>query len=248
MFSLRNTARQFPRWAQVRSVSTLENNPHIYVFPKNGINILSLLPSEPTNPDLAIGVTSKLPPTPDSFKENPKFLETLQDVMTEHGYQDPDAISQAQVMVSTSGANLSTGGVLLTGGQARKRRSEGDSSGGASGQGGAGSAGRGGWIHLSDNRRPPEFGRIAWPEDIFGSLEVDGEGKFVGGNGNYQPSGIHSDMQGPWTRRLTTQIGTYRIVTRDGILGLSPFLREKLVQKLRQQETRSNPVGSDPVQ
>ncbi|PYI18342.1 hypothetical protein BO99DRAFT_335665 [Aspergillus violaceofuscus CBS 115571] len=233
MFSLRNSVRQMPRWAQIRSVSTLEGNPHIYVFPKNGTNILSLLPSEPTNPDLAIGVSSKLPPTPDSFKENPKFLETLQDVMTEHGHKDPDAISQAQVMVSTSGANLSTGGVLLTGGRTRKRRSEGDSSGGASGQGGAGSAGRGGWIHLSDNRRPPEYGRIAWygwPEDIFGSLEVDGEGNFVGGNGNYQSS------------------GTYRVVTRDGILGLSPFLREKLVQKLRQQETGSVSVGSDHVQ
>jgi hypothetical protein len=28
------------------------------------------------------------------------------------------------------------------------------------------------------------------PEDIFGSLEVDGEGKFVGGTGNYQASGM----------------------------------------------------------
>lgn len=37
------------------------------------------------------------------------------------------------------------------------------------------------------------------PEDIFGSLEVDGDGGFVGDNGNYQPS------------------GTYRIVTRDGM-------------------------------
>jgi hypothetical protein len=27
------------------------------------------------------------------------------------------------------------------------------------------------------------------PEDMFGSLEVDGNGQFVGGNGNYQPSG-----------------------------------------------------------
>jgi hypothetical protein len=27
------------------------------------------------------------------------------------------------------------------------------------------------------------------PEDIFGSLEVDGEGQFVGGTGNYQASG-----------------------------------------------------------
>lgn len=37
------------------------------------------------------------------------------------------------------------------------------------------------------------------PEDIFGSLEVDGHGEFVNGNGNYQPS------------------GTYRIVTRNGM-------------------------------
>lgn len=66
-------------------------------------------------------------------------------------------------MVSTSGANLMSGGVLLTGNRGKRRRKEmGDSSGGASGQGGAGSAGRGGWIHISDTRRPPEYGRIAW--------------------------------------------------------------------------------------
>lgn len=28
------------------------------------------------------------------------------------------------------------------------------------------------------------------PEDIFGSLEVDGNGQFVGGDGNYQSSGM----------------------------------------------------------
>jgi hypothetical protein len=66
-------------------------------------------------------------------------------------------------------------------------------------QGGSGGAGRGGWVHVSDARRPPEWGRIADPEDIFGTLEVDGRGAFVGGGGNYQES------------------GTYRIVTRDGM-------------------------------
>lgn len=30
---------------------------------------------------------------------------------------------------------------------------------------------------------------IRRPEDIFGSLEVDANGNFVGGKGNYQPSG-----------------------------------------------------------
>ncbi|KAL3486338.1 hypothetical protein BJX62DRAFT_22879 [Aspergillus germanicus] len=218
MFATRCIHRQIPRWTQIRSLSTLEGHPHIYVFPENGAHILSLLPSEPVSPDLSIGITSKLPPTPDSFRENPRFLETLQEVVSQHAHQDPDAISQAQVMVSTSGANLGSGGVLMSGSRQRKRRT--DLSSGASGQGGAGSAGRGGWIHISDNRRPPEYGRIAWPEDIFGSLEVDGEGQFVGGTGNYQAS------------------GTYRVVTRDGILGLSPFLREKLVQKLREQESQ----------
>ncbi|KAI9932839.1 hypothetical protein MW887_009091 [Aspergillus wentii] len=185
-------ASRFPKWTQIRSVSTLEGSPYIYVFPNEKSptesHFLSLLPSEPTNPDVAIGVTSKLPPTPDSFKENPKFLETLHDVLSKNAHNDPDAISQAQVMISTSGANLSSGGVLLTGGRARRRRDAADSSGGASGQGGVGSAGRGGWIHISDERRPPEYGRIPWPEDIFGSLEVDSEGNFVGENGNYSPS------------------------------------------------------------
>lgn len=138
-----------------------------YVFPNkkspSGGHLLSLLPSEPPKPDLAIGATTKLPPTPDSFTENPTFLKTLQDVLSEHAHEDPDAISQAQVMVSTSGTNLVSGGALLSqrGGR-RRKQAEGDFSSGASGQGGAGSAGRGGWIHLSDSRRPPEYGRIAW--------------------------------------------------------------------------------------
>ncbi|KAJ0414861.1 hypothetical protein BJY00DRAFT_17951 [Aspergillus carlsbadensis] len=217
MFATRHIQRQIPRWTQIRSLSTLEGHPHIYIFPKNGAHILSLLPSEPVSPDLSIGITSKLPPTPDSFRENPRFLETLQEVVSQHAHEDPDAISQAHVMVSTSGANLGSGGVLMPGSRQRKKRGE---TSAASGQGGAGSAGRGGWIHISDNRRPPEYGRIAWPEDIFGSLEVDGHGQFVGGTGNYQAS------------------GTYRVVTRDGILGLSPFLRERLVQKLREQESQ----------
>jgi hypothetical protein len=68
-----------------------------------------------------------------------------------------------------------------------------------------------------DLRHPPDFGRIPDPEDIFGSVEVDGEGVFVGEGGGYQSS------------------GTYRIVTRDGVLGLSDYLREKLVQRLKQE-------------
>jgi hypothetical protein len=108
-------------------------------------------------------------------------------------------------MASTSGVNL--GGVR-----------SGNAAGGASDQGGMGGANRGGWIHVSDERQPPDYGRIAWPEDIFGSVEVDGKGDFVDGHGHYQAS------------------GTYRVITREGILGLSPFLRAKVVERLRLEE------------
>lgn len=91
-------------------------------------------------------------------------------------------------------------------------------SAGASDQAGAGSGGQGGWIHVSDNRHPPDFGRIAEPEDIFGSVEVDGNGAFTDGTGRYQES------------------GTYRICTRDGVLGLPDFLRVKLVERLKLEE------------
>lgn len=73
-------------------------------------------------------------------------------------------------------------------------------------------------MHVSDQRNPPDWGRVAWSEDIFGSVEVDGEGGFVGANGGYQRS------------------GTYRIVTREGVLGLSEFLRGKVVDALRRVE------------
>lgn len=51
-------------------------------------------------------------------------------------------------------------------------------------------------MHLSDRRNPPDFGRIAWPEDIIGSVEVDGHGEVIG---KVQPS------------------GTYRMVTNEGM-------------------------------
>lgn len=101
----------------------------------------------------------------------------------------------------------------------------GDGAGGASAQGGMGGAGRGGYIHVSDTRNPPDFGRVAWPEDIFGSLELDGEGRFVDGNGRYQRS------------------GTYRILTHEGMLGLTPFLKECLVKRLEELDLQARRNG-----
>lgn len=100
--------------------------------------------------------------------------------------------------------------------QVNRRTTTGSS--GASDQGGAGSGGQGGWIHISDNRHPPDFGRIAEPEDIFGSVEVDGQGRFTDGHGRYQES------------------GTYRMCTRDGVLDLPDYLRTKLVERLKVEE------------
>lgn len=47
-------------------------------------------------------------------------------------------------------------------------------------------------LHGSDHFAVVQFKPLtaARPEDIFGSLEVDGNGKFVGDNGNYQASGM----------------------------------------------------------
>ncbi|KAI9881597.1 MAG: hypothetical protein M1830_000161 [Pleopsidium flavum] len=200
-----------------RAISTLQGNPHIVVHPykhtyplanihlqyvfqdKRSLttHILSLLPTSPPTTSLAIGTTTQLPPTPDSFTENHNFLSILQSVVAEHAHRDPDVISQAQALASSSGSNLGSGGVFFPQ-QQRHRRGTGygggggaggDGAGGASSQGGAGSGGRGGWVHVSDQRNPPDYGRTAWPEDIFGSVEVDGKGEFVGDKGEYQPSG-----------------------------------------------------------
>ena len=169
--------------------------------------MLSLLSSSPPKAEIAIGIAAKLPPTPDTFTENHKFLDILQSVIAENAHGDPNVISQAQAMASTSGSSLGSGGAFFPN-QRQKRRSTphgggggtgGDGAGGASSQGGAGGAGRGGYIHVYDERHPPDFGRIPDPEDIFGSLEVDGAGNFVDGHGRYQRS------------------GSYRIVTRDGL-------------------------------
>ncbi|KAL8713261.1 MAG: hypothetical protein Q9225_006805 [Loekoesia sp. 1 TL-2023] len=206
----------------------------MYVFASNdppNSHLLSFLPTDPPKSQLAIGLTTSLPPTPESLTENHNFLSILQSVIGIHAHQDPDVQSQAQAMASSGGSNLGSGGVFFP--QQRQRRREregpgygggggtgGDGAGGASSQGGMGGAGRGGYIHVYDNRHPPDFGRIPDPEDIFGSLEVDGAGNFVDQHGNYQTS------------------GTYRICTRDGILGLSPFLRQRLIERLRQEEQK----------
>lgn len=166
-------------------------------------SLLSLLSTEPPNQKLAIGACTALPPTPQNFTPNPSFLPILSAVYAKHATSDPSVQSQAAVFGSPGGFNLSHPS---------------DGTGAATHQGGAGGAGHGGWIHVSDARNPPDYGRIAWPEDIIGSVEVDGDGRFTDGTGRWQDS------------------GTYRIVTREGILGLSEYMMGKLKERLTQLE------------
>ncbi|KAL8848079.1 MAG: hypothetical protein Q9221_006881 [Calogaya cf. arnoldii] len=196
-----------------RGITTLPDNPHIYIHfspSSKTTHLLSLLPTTPPNPTLAIGTTTSLPPTPASLTENNHFLDIMQSVIATHAHKDPDIISQARAMASIGGSNLGSGASMFPSQRRRRVAREGpsygggggaggDGAGGASSQGGTGGGGRGGHIHVYDYRHPPDYGRIPDPEDIFGSLEVDGRGMFVDGEGRYQRS------------------GTYRVITRDGV-------------------------------
>lgn len=197
--------RSVPHVVLRRCLSTLATNPNIFVLtnPHNPRSkILTLLATQPPTPELALGETNDVPPSPSSFQENQKFLRIMHSVIAENAHSDPQVKAQAVAMVASTDATI-----------AQINRSAPLGSAPASGQ-----ASEGGFIHVSDNRHPPDFGRIADPEDIFGSLEVDGDGTFTDGNGRYQES------------------GTYRLCTRDGVLGLSDYLRSKLVERLQVEE------------
>ena len=157
-------------------------------FPKHpGRQYLTLLPTAPTSPDLALGHSTRDPPTVATFTENPYFRPYLHECLRQYAHRDPDVVAAAKAFASSAGAGL---------GNPAASRARGG--GGASNQGGAGGGGTTGYVHVSDLRNPPAYGRIADPQDIFGSLAVDSEGNFVDGTGNYEES------------------GTYRIWTPDG--------------------------------
>lgn len=108
-----------------------------------------------------------------------------------------------------------------------RRRSKSSGGGGVSvsaaegvSQAGYGSGGQTGFMHVADERNAAAYGRIPEPEDIFGCLQVGADGEFVDGHGFYQDS------------------GTYRVLTRKGCLGLSAFLRERLVERLVEEERK----------
>lgn len=200
--------------------------------------LYSYLPDSPPIASLAIGSSRQNPPTTESLRENHEFMRIVQWVIKDNAVNDPDVQASAAMFQSQAGSALGSGGVFFPQQQHQRDRmgrssrqygggggAGGDGAGGASAQGGMGGAGRGGFVHVSDQRNPPDFGRVAWPEDIFGSLELDGQGNFVDGTGRYQES------------------GTYRILTNEGILGLSPYLQGKVVERLKELDTQARNNG-----
>lgn len=72
-------------------------------------------------------------------------------------------------------------------------------------------------MHINDERNPPAWGRISFPEDIIGSVQLD-KGTIV--PGTYQP------------------MPTHRMVTNDGLFQLSEPLA-KCIKKASKELTSS---------
>lgn len=71
-----------------------------------GSYILTLLNRNPPTRDLAIGTTRALPPTPQSFSENPRFMPILNAVLAQNAHLDEDLRAQAKAFA----APLASGG------------------------------------------------------------------------------------------------------------------------------------------
>ncbi|RKF59710.1 hypothetical protein OnM2_058037 [Erysiphe neolycopersici] len=211
-----------PLWSRIRYISTLPDNPYIYVFSSPNVYTLSFLPTDPPTQALSIGFTTQTPPVPSSFNENPAFLPIVHEVLAKHAASDPDLQGQAAAFASNSTSSSNFRGLSFPQRTKSRRRLEESET----------LANRGGWIHVNDLRAPPDYGRIAWPEDIFGSMEVDGDGNFVPGVNESSPIGNYQPC------------GTYRIVTSNGIIKLSDFLRLKLIERLTELEREH----ADPMQ
>lgn len=158
-------------------------------------HILTYLERDPPLRKLAIGTTTALPPTPQSFTGNADFVDILTSVVEAYGAEDEDVLAQARAYASPGGVHLASHGSVFPPPRRQPRTGDARSLGVGSASG-AGGGGRGGFVHLSDRRNPPDYGRIAWPEDILASVEVDEQGRVVG---KAQPS------------------GTYRVVTNEGM-------------------------------
>ncbi|KAI5805783.1 hypothetical protein EDC01DRAFT_264154 [Geopyxis carbonaria] len=177
----------------LRSLSTLPGNDHVYIHPTGTTYTLSLLPTTPVNPTTALGTCTSASSL-SGFQENPAFYPVLQATMAAHAAADPYVQQEAIAFASQSGVSIDRAAHTRRGAKRAEKP--------------------GGWIHVCDLRNTPAFGRIAEPQDIFGSLMVDGQGNVL--QGSYSPN------------------NTYRLRTeQEGVMRLSEYLHGKLVEALK---------------
>ncbi|KAF3922403.1 hypothetical protein AA313_de0204192 [Arthrobotrys entomopaga] len=212
---------------------TLEENPNIHVHqnPDSKTYTLSFsaIPKSHSEP---LGTTTTIPPTPQTFTENPKFRQILMKVISAHAIHDPEIIFEAY---GTWGAAMgvkqtvdkslrrdrklhtdfagtpsatTTSSISTTSGSdtaKEEKKEEGKEEGDSIPIGG---------VHHVVDRRTPYYGGMRIPEsqDILGSLQVDGTGKLLGG---------------------FVECESYRIVSSDGVMKLTEYLEEKLREELK---------------
>jgi len=141
-------------------------------------------------------------------------------VLSIHAAEDPEMKSEAEAAYASS---IGAGMVL--------RRNRG-SRYGESGSLGNAEEGVGGFIHVIDQRSKAEamyLGGMRRPEpdDILGSLTVDGMGRILEGGF------VGNEM--------------YRVVTGEGLITLTPFLEGKLVERLREEEEEIEGKGTRDI-
>ncbi|KAK6355810.1 hypothetical protein TWF718_000191 [Orbilia javanica] len=207
----------------IRGLKTLEQNKNIYIHPSPTnpqTYTLTYLPNSPPSQKLAIGTTTTIPPTPSTFTENPHFRTLLMSTLSTHAAKDPDLINEAY---ATWGAAMGVKESVAKG-MKRDRKLHTESTGTPTTSATSGDDHKvdttsiGGFHHVVD-RRTPYYGGMRIPEsqDILGSLQVDGNGKLVGG---------------------FVECESYRLVTADGVLSLTEYLEQKVKERVEEEEAK----------
>lgn len=174
-------------------------------------------------------------------------------MLAEHAPDDADLQGQAKAFASPGGFNFI---------QARNQRGTGTGAGGASAESGAGGAGVGGWVHLSDARNPPDFGRIAWYASrlyplfwvrppwvltdagprTYSAVSRSTEKAASSGISNRAGHTALSRTRGcEEATCLSPLLRIIPIANSDerASLGLSSFLRDKVIARLREEEKKT---------
>ncbi|KAJ6257302.1 hypothetical protein Dda_8191 [Drechslerella dactyloides] len=193
-----------------RNVQTLAQNKSIYVHPLSTAGkttyALSYLPSAPSDspPAAILGHTTAIPPTGDTFTENPPFRTLLLSILRDYAAHDPNIRAEAYASWSASMRRGISGGSP----SASERHVR-----------GGGGTGVGGFHNIVDGRVAGNVGMrgVPEPQDVLGSVGVDGNGEVVGGPGGF------------------VECESWRVVTGDGVGVLTEYLEGKLVERLKEQ-------------